>query len=115
MTVKSKIGGTGRIMTEEQWRTEGRLRFGPDQLAWKFACPSCGHGASVADYWAAGAPEGAVAFACVGRFLPSREDAFQPGRGPCNYTGGGLFRVNPVMVVRPDGAESYVFDFAEAT
>lgn len=113
MTQKSRIEGTVKRYAVAEWLAEGRRRFGDDQSAWRFVCPSCGHVASVADYKVAGAPEGAVAFSCVGRFLPKREDAFQPGKGPCNYAGGGLFRVNPVTVVRDDGAESYVFDFAD--
>ncbi|MEW6573152.1 MAG: VVA0879 family protein, partial [Bacillota bacterium] len=91
-------------MTREEWYAEGRRRFGDDVMKWKFVCPACGHVASVQDYKDAGAPEGAVAFSCIGRYLPNAKQAFDPeGPGPCNYTGGGLFRLNPVRI---DGIEN---------
>ena len=34
---------------------------------------------------------------------------------PCNYSGGDLFRLNPVTVVFPDGEKHQVFEFAEAS
>ncbi len=100
-------------MTREEYLAEGRRLFGNDMMAWRFKCPVCGHIASAADYKAAGAPEGAVAFSCVGRWLPNSQEAF--GRKPivkgqpCNYAGGGLFGLNPVNV---EG--EYYFAFAEA-
>ncbi|MBA9071867.1 hypothetical protein FHR71_005660, partial [Methylobacterium sp. RAS18] len=33
--------------------------------------------------------------------------------GPCNYAGGGLFKLNPVIVTGPDGSEHAMFDFAD--
>lgn len=97
--------------THEQWEAEGTRRFGPDQMAWRFVCPVCGHIASVADYKAAGAPVGAVAFSCIGRYLPNPREAFGgKGPGPCNYTGGGLFGLNPVAI---EGRASNVFAFAD--
>lgn len=99
--------------TREQWLAEARRRFGLDALDWRFACPVCGHAASAWDWRAAGAPEGAVGFACVGRWLPAARDAFGgEGPGPCNYTGGGLFRLNPVTVEH-EGETFQIFAFAE--
>jgi len=95
-------------MTREEWYAEGRKRFGDDVMTWQFACPVCGHIASVQDYKDAGAPEGAVAYSCVGRYLPVCSNAFSGEPGPCNYAGGGLFRLNPVHI---DGEEN-VFEFA---
>jgi hypothetical protein len=96
-------------MTRDEWLAEAERRFGPDPMNWRFVCPVCKHVASVADWRDAGAPEGAVAYSCVGRWLAESSDAFTEGSpGPCNYAGGGLFRLNPIEV---DGRG--VFDFAE--
>ena len=99
-------------MTLKEWRAKGEQLFGPDQLKWRFVCPVCKHVASVQDYKDAKAPEGAVGFSCIGRYTGSLNKAFEgnPGEaGPCNYAGGGLFRLNPVHV---DGNYN-VFEFAE--
>jgi hypothetical protein len=62
-------------MTHEEWKTEARKRFGDDSMGWRFVCPSCGHIASVADWKAAGAGEGEIAFSCIGRRLGSGDKA----------------------------------------
>lgn len=103
---------TSITMTRDEWTIEGALRFGNDVMNWRFICPSCGHIASVSDYKAAGAPQTAVAFSCVGRWLPNPRDAFGHDGGPCNYAGGGLIGINPITIV--DGyAEHQVFAFAD--
>ena len=97
-------------MTREEWLIEGRKRFGDDTMKWRFVCPACGYAASVQDYKDTGAPEGAVAYSCIGRYLPECREAFGGhGKGPCNYAGGGLFGLNPVPI---DGEEP-VFEFAK--
>lgn len=102
-------------VTLEAWQAAGVERFGEDRATWRFVCPSCGHEQTVAECRAAGVPDGSIAFACVGRWLPVEpalaEAAFKRAGGPCNYTGGGLFRLNPVLVKHPEG-ESGLFDFA---
>lgn len=98
-------------MTYAEWSNEGHRLFGDDEMQWRFVCPSCGHVAKVADWKAAGAPESTVAFSCVGRWLPQCSEAFIKGAGPCNYAGGGLFEINPVVVVRLDGRETRAFAF----
>lgn len=107
-----------QTMTHAEWLAEATRRFGDDPMAWKFVCPSCGHIASVQDWKDAGAPEGAVAFSCIGRYSDDGEDAankaFKHGGGPCNYTGGGLFKLNPVAVNFGDGDEPrQTFAFAD--
>lgn len=107
-------------MTEAEWRAEGTRRFGDNVDAWMFVCPVCGHVASVRD-WAEAGNRQAAGFSCVGRFIdgPVRE-ALAVRRNaksdtveqPCNYAGGGLFRLNPVRVVSPDGHETQMFAFA---
>lgn len=101
--------------THADWVAEATRRFGADQLQWRFVCPVCKHVATVMDYRDAGAPEGAVAFSCVGRWLEHRSEAWSDAPGPCNYAGGGLIGMNPVTVSLPDGQEHRVFAFAEPT
>lgn len=103
------IGLVVREMTQEQWTAEAIKRFGKDPRDWKFICPVCGHVASVRDWRNAGAPEGQVAFSCIGRNMPNAREAIGgTGPGPCNYAGGGLFKFNPVTIT---GLGNY-FDFA---
>ena len=98
---------TQTTMTEQDWREQGAALFGADLMQWRFVCPVCGFIASVQDYRDAGAPEGAVAFSCIGRWREGSRDAFNgKGAGPCNYTGGGLLRLNPVDV---DGRKVFAF------
>jgi hypothetical protein len=101
-------------MTIEEWKADGARLFGADTSAWKFVCPSCGYVATVKDWKDAKAPEGAVGFSCVGRWRGADgQNTFKrKGGEPCNYTGGGLFKLNPITVIAEDGAEHQVFDFA---
>ena len=86
-------------LTHDEWLTEAKRRFGDDPMDWRFVCPSCGHIASVKDWKDAGAAEGEVAFSCVGRHLGADSSkTFKKEGGPCNYAGGGLFKLNPVSV-----------------
>lgn len=99
-----------RTVTLVEWEEQGKKLFGPNKLDWKFTCPLCGYVASVQDWKDAGAAEGEVAFSCIGRRLENKRDAFGgDGPGPCNYAGGGLFKMNPVIV---DGTG--YFEFATA-
>ncbi len=101
-------------MTQAEWYAEAERRFGEHTRHWKFVCPICKHVASHADYREAGAPDGAVGFSCIGRYLPGPRDAFGgEGPGPCNYTGGGLFPLNPIIVVDERGVEHVMFAFAD--
>ncbi len=104
-------------LARAEWFDAAIDRYGNDAESWKFRCPSCGHVASVKDWKDAKAPEGAVGFSCVGRYLQKLEDgeqaAFKNKGGPCNYAGGGLFKLNPITVVAEDGAEHAMFDFAD--
>ena len=99
-------------MKYQEWHDEAVKRFGNNPLDWKFVCPSCGHVASVKDWKDAGAPEGAVAFSCVGRYTGSKKEMCDKTGGLCNYAGGGLFRLNPVRVEK-DGIVTDVFAFAD--
>jgi len=111
---QSQLEVAPRRLTFAEWSAEGERRFGADRRQWRFVCPSCGHVASVAEWMGAGAPEGAVAFSCVGRYLPTcSEMCVRPG--PCNYAGGGLIGLNPWTVEDQDGKAHDLFAFAEVT
>ena len=98
-------------MTVTEWRAEAVRRFGPDPMNWRFICPVCQHVASVSDWKNAGATEGEAAFSCVGRRTGGRQAFEEKGVGPCNYAGGGLFRLNPQPVINEDGKTHHVFAF----
>lgn len=103
-------------MTLEEWQARARELFGEDGMDWKFVCPVCGTEQSGHNYKAVGAPSSAVGFSCIGRWIKGSHDAMtlkSKGQGPCNYAGGGLFRLNPVTVVDLDGERHQVFAFAE--
>lgn len=102
-------------ITLADWHAAARERYGQASAGWWFRCPACRVAISVEDWREAGAPEGATAFSCIGRYQDGKpRDAFAAaGAGPCNYAGGGLFKLNPVVVIAPDGSENDVFDFAD--
>jgi len=100
-------------MTFDEWDKKGIELFGEDRLKWKFKCPICGHVASVQDYKDAGAQDGAVGYSCIGRWVGAKRKAFEGhGKGPCDYAGGGLFAVNPIIIIMKDNTEHHVFEFA---
>jgi len=99
-----------KSISREEWEALGVSLFGKNPRQWKFKCPACGYVASIEDYLRVGAPEGAFAFSCVGRWMKEARDAFTgKGEGPCNYSGGGLFSINPVQI---QGRARPIFDFA---
>lgn len=106
--------------TLAEWRAKAAELFGEDVMRWKFVCPVCRHVASVQDWKDAAAPEQAAAFSCVGRWIGANPEIAKgdvgpngiEGKGPCNYAGGGLFQLNPVSVIDPDGREMKAFAFA---
>lgn len=104
-----------RRLTEKEWHEEGRRRFGTDFMKWKFVCPCCGHSASVKDYQDAGAPEGAIAFSCIGRYNGNMDKPMGTKPGPCNYTTGGLFNMSPLTITFEDRTEGSYFDFNEVS
>jgi len=100
-------------MTKDEYIAEGERRFGSDRMEWAWICPVCKHVQTARDYKDAGAPGGAVAFACVGRWLGAGT-GFSGKNAPCDYTGGGLLALNPVLVRDDAGREHRLFEFAPA-
>jgi hypothetical protein len=103
-----------RTITVDEWVKEGNELFGPDRTQWRFVCPSCGHIAMAKDWIEAGSEEGEIAFSCVGRHMKNSADICSDKK-PCNYAGGGLFRLNPVTVIIPDGKSIRLFEFDKKT
>lgn len=102
------------VMQHADWLAEGEQRFGADTMQWRFKCPSCGHTARAQDWRDAGAPAGAVAFSCVGRYTGADDsNTFKHAGGPCNYTSGGLIVINRLSVMTDNGKVIPVFEFAE--
>lgn len=101
-----------REIKHADWVAEARRRFGTDPMDWAFVCPVCGHVATLRQWKMAGAPEGQWAYSCIGRALGSPNGFLRRG-APCDYAGGGLFRLNPVMVIRDDGSVRETFEFAD--
>ena len=104
-------------LTRLAWIEAATERYGASALAWRFRCPLCKTATTVSEWRASGAPEGAVGFSCIGRYRTGKpQSAFgTPEIKPdgCDYTGGGFFKLNPVMVVAEDGSEHWMFDFAD--
>lgn len=118
MKAKVKPNDKRRSLTFEQWRQEGVERFGSDEEKWAFVCPSCGHVQKVGDFRPfkdAGAHPDSAMGVCIGRYDGHGDVKLFTRPGPCNYTSGGLFNLNPVTVTRPDGKDVLVFEFAQAT
>lgn len=102
-----------RTVTLGEWHAEGKERFGGDPKQWKFICPGCGHVQSYQDFLDLGMEpkmaQGFVGFSCIGRWKGGVEFGEQDEGNGCIYAGGGLFRVNPVLVEYggPEPAERF--------
>lgn len=108
-------------LTSAEWLAMGQELFGDDRLKWKFVCPICKTPQSGEDYIAKGLSiedcGGSIGFSCIGRKLPIEErqegilNHKKKKNKPCNYAGGGLFRLNPILVTDEEGEEHEVFEF----
>lgn len=101
-------------MQRSEWMEEGKKLFGEEMKNWVFVCPICETKMSMLDYQKSGAPQGAIAMSCIGRYTKNTQEAFSKTKvvkgKPCNYTSGGLFDFNPIEVM-VDGELIKVFDF----
>lgn len=100
--------GVQRI-THAEFVAEAQARFGEDSKQWRFVCPRCGHECPVQAWKDVGAPAGAVAFSCIGRYTGINRPK---DGGPCDWTLGGLFRIHRLVVVLEDGTEQPAFELA---
>lgn len=89
-------------MTQAEWHAEATLRFGDNSKKWRFVCPSCGNVQTINDLLQyVGIKEAAkmVYFACIGRIDGKHGNVHMGTKpGPCNYTSGGLFVINTLIV-----------------
>lgn len=104
-------------MTQAQWEELGVKLFGEDKWNWQFKCPCCHYVGTAHDYKRLGASSGAIAFSCLGRYMPdiipkTLFDNDKVGNGPCDYTAGGLLNLCTLRVIEADGTEHSMFDFA---
>ena len=102
----------------EEWRAEGKRRFGNDIMKWKFVCPMCGHVAAVEDFKAAGVqdPANCAYQECIGRYTgagsPSKKNQ---GKG-CDWAAYGFFGIpkGGAFIITGEDSGAQVFEFAEA-
>ena len=104
------------VMTHEEWINEAKTRFGKAPRGWKFVCPVCGYVQSINTFLeltdlSKDAILNVIAFSCVGRWVDEPASGFDTSSSPCDYAGGGLFRLNPVTVTL-DGKNHQRFEFA---
>jgi hypothetical protein len=116
-----------KTMTQEEFLTEAKARFGDNTRDWKFVCPMCGTTQSVeqlinAVVASGGKKEdvhGYIGFSCIGRFnkqgdagiaAKNRGEAWDKG---CNWTLGGLFHMHTLEVVLENGHKRPTFELAE--
>jgi len=98
-------------LTSREWVNKGVELFGTkDKTKWKFKCPSCGV-STIGQEWVDVKAEGHFAFSCIGRSIESKGDFLKNNKQPCNYAGGGLFKLNPVTIEHEDGEKSGAFAF----
>jgi hypothetical protein len=103
------------VLTKAEWLSKGQLLFGDDPLKWKFVCPSCGNIQTPEDfrkYKDVGATPNTAYFNCIGRYDGHEDVDMCSGKSPCNYSGGGLFGLNPITVIDGD-KQIHVFAFNE--
>lgn len=109
-----------RTMSLAEYHAALAKAWGDDPKHWRFVCPSCGVTQSIADFIEA-RPDvdpnvlaRSVGFSCIGRWTGA-EGAFNREKfAPCNYTSGGLFCINALVVVMDDGEQVPAFEPAPA-
>lgn len=103
-------------LTYEEWVQEGTKRYGPDKKIWKFKCPNCGYIQTYNDFLKEGSSkeeaQGMIGFSCIGRIMKNCKGELGNKKQPCNYAGGGLFKLNPIIITE-NGKEQGYFDFEE--
>lgn len=83
--------------TQDEFRAKAIELYGDDPMNWKFRCPNCGVVTAAREWKMAGAPQGAIGFSCIGRYVKS-EGVIGNGKQPCDYTIGGLFVFSEMLV-----------------
>lgn len=100
-------------LTINNWLDIGEKLFGTnDKTKWKFICPACGV-SILGKEWVDNNAIEMFAFSCIGRSIKNNDkgDFLKDKKQPCNYAGGGFFRLNPVTVINNSGEENQCFAF----
>ena len=99
-------------MTYEQWKQQGKELFGEDMLQWQFECPSCGNVQTPQDFadLSKEINPNVAYMNCIGRYVEGPVADIFSDESPCNYTSGGLFNLNP-LVVKIKDKDVRAFDF----
>ena len=107
--MKNKREGRVETLLLKEWRERGHKFFGKDMKEWRWKCPSCGNTQGYHDFEALIERgdlekefkiEEVVYFSCIGRFDKSiKAESMYAGKGPCNYTCGGLFKIGPINLL----------------
>lgn len=100
-----------------EWLNEGKRRYGPDPLDWKFMCPICGRVYTAREHQEAGSSGPNSAYQeCIGRYLGA--GSYSKGKGNtngCNWCAYGLFGTagKGRLIEDQDGSVVEVFCFAD--
>ncbi len=98
-------------ISAKEWNNLGIELFKTqDKTKWKFKCPSCGV-SIVGQEWIDAKAEGQYAFSCIGRSTKPKGEFLKNKKQPCNYAGGGLFKLNPIEITYKDGDVAQAFSF----
>ena len=115
-------------ITQDEFLSEAKRRFGDNPRNWKFVCPMCGTVQSVQQLLyavlASGGKKddvhGYIGYSCIGRFTGQGDKGISaktkgiPWDKGCNWTLGGLLRVH-TLEVQIDGKPRPTFELAEAS
>ena len=109
-------------LSVSEWHEIAIGLFGENAREWRFICPVCHTVQSGKDFIEAGVSkedtQNSLAIECIGRWLPrdKTQKAFGDGKikkgKACDYTGRGLFKLNPIAVLCEDSTVLNVFEFA---
>jgi hypothetical protein len=104
--------------TFNEWKTEGKRRFGDDFKNWKFVCPNCGRVSSGNEFIENGAAFNDMYVTCIGRHNGKGDDTKKDKKhleNGCNWAAFGLFKTmgKGDIVINDDGSETDVFAFAK--
>lgn len=111
--------------TEDEWIAEGEALFGKSLRDWLFVCPMCKHVQNGLEFEARTdlsrtEIEKVLGFSCVGRYLTTQEPKKPQGKGSfpikmkgggCDWTLGGLFTMNKIVVINSKGEATPMFEF----
>lgn len=97
----------------DQWKSLGEKLFETkDKGLWLFRCPAC-DAIILGKEWKRLKAKQSFAYSCIGRYMDiSERGTIFERKQPCNYAGGGLFRLNPVQVEIESEPAVEVFAFA---